>query len=174
MIMLSDSRIRLRAPEPSDLDAFFLWENDTTAWESGSTIAPLSRHMLAEYIGNYSGDIVAERQLRLVVEEIASGSAVGAVDLFDFDALNNRCGIGIIIDPARRREGFGRDALMLTADYGRRRLGLHQLWCHVAQDNNASRRLFATAGYTPSGRLRSWLRRRNAYVDVYVMQLLLP
>ncbi len=173
-MMLRGQRIALRAPEPGDLDAFYTWENDTDAWDSGSTLAPMSRQQLKDYVMSYSGDIVTERQLRLVAVEIETEKPVGAVDLFGYDPLNNRCGIGIIIDCESRGRGYAVEALQLTADYARRRLGLHQLWCQVAEDNIASRRLFATAGYSVTGRLRSWLRRRNAYLDVFFMQLLLP
>nr|MBD5376877.1 GNAT family N-acetyltransferase [Bacteroides sp.] len=168
--MLRGPRLILRAPEPSDLDAFCRWENDTSAWESGSTFAPLSRHQLYSYIANYSADIVGEHQLRLVAE--VDGSPVGAIDLFDFDALNARCGVGIIIDPAMRGRHLALEALTLTADYARRRLGLRQLWCHVAEDNKASRRLFEAAGFEISGCLRSWLRRGAEFKDVVIYQLL--
>ena len=165
--------VRLRAPEPSDIDVFMRWENDSRVWECGSSLAPLSHRQMERYLENYSGDIAGEGQLRLVVECLADGSAVGAVDLFEADMLNCRCGMGIIIDPDAREKGYAREALDLTADYARRRLGFHQLWCHVASDNNASRRLFTAAGFTVAGSLRDWLRRRNAFVDVDIMQLIL-
>lgn len=171
--MLQGSLVRLRAPEPSDIDAFLRWENDTRVWDCGSTLAPMSRHQMERYLDGYSADIAGERQLRLVVEELATRRAAGAVDLFDFDALDGRCGTGIIIDPDMRGKGYGREALLLTADYARRRLGLHQLWCQIAAGNNASRRLFAGAGFTVTGHLRDWLRRRNGYVDVVFMQMML-
>lgn len=171
--MLHGSLVRLRAPEPSDIDAFMRWENDTRVWECGSALAPLSHRQMERYLENYSADIAGEGQLRLVVESLADGSAVGAVDLFEADMLNCRCGMGIIIDPDARGNGYAREALSLTADYARHRLGMHQLWCHVAIDNNASRRLFAAAGFSVTGCLRDWLRRRNAFVDVEIMQLIL-
>ena len=171
--MLQGKRVRLRAPEPSDIDTFCRGENDTKAWDCGSTLAPMSRRQIERYVENYSADLIGDRQLRLVIEDMADNTALGALDLFDFDPLNSRCGIGIIIDEDARGKGIATEALSLVADYGRRHLGLHQLWCHVACDNNASRRLFAGAGFKMTGCLRQWLRRRDTYVDVEIYQLVL-
>lgn len=171
--MLSDGIITLRAPEPADLEAMFRWENDARFWEGGDTLAPLSRHLLSRFVENYDGDITRTGQLRLIISLDAENATIGAVDIFDFSPLNGRAGIGIYVDEAYRRRGFARRALAVTAAYCRRRLALHQLWCHIAADNDASRALFAAAGYRVSGCLRSWIRRGDAYADAYVFQLML-
>lgn len=90
--------------------------------------APLSRHAIAEYIANYDADIFAARQLRLIVVENATGNAAGAVDLYDFDPLSLRAGIGIIIDENARGHGFGTRALTLLWQYASLHLGMNQLW----------------------------------------------
>lgn len=171
--LLQSARICLRAPEPEDLEAFCRWENDTRAWESGSTFAPMSRRMLSDYIANYRADIVGERQLRLVVASADTNEPLGAVDLFEFDPINSRCGIGIIIDEEHRRRGIALESLSLTEAYARRRLSLHQLWCQVAVTNGASLALFVRAGYVRAGTLRGWLRRGREFIDVETLQLFL-
>ena len=47
---LSDEEIRLRALEPEDLEVLYRWENDSTLWEVGNTLAPFSRYALKRYI----------------------------------------------------------------------------------------------------------------------------
>lgn len=84
---------RLRALEPYDLDAMYEWENDAETWRVSGTSAPFSRHILSRLIDEQRFDIYATRQLRLVVESAASGMAVGAVDLFEFDPQNLRAGV---------------------------------------------------------------------------------
>ena len=101
---------RLRALEPSDLDALYGWENDTDVWRVSGTLAPFSRHVLSRLIEEQQFDIYATRQMRLVVESLA-GEMVGAVDLFEFDPHNRRAGVGIIIDAAHRRKGYALAAL---------------------------------------------------------------
>ncbi len=169
--LLSDGLVTLRPPEPYDIEIILGWENDTRAWTSATTAAPFSRRNIEEYVMTYDPDIFASRQLRLIVE--TEGRAMGAIDLFDFDPVNRRAGLGIVIDAEARRRGLALRALTLMARYGRERIGLHQIWALVAADNDPSRALFARAGYAIAGRLRSWLRRGESYSDAYIYQLLL-
>lgn len=178
--LLSNQRILLRAPEPVDVDILYKWENDTTLWNAGVTYAPLSRKQLWDYINNYDGNIFETKQLRFVIDlkQVinADGSrhlfptSIGTVDLFDFDAINSRCGIGILIADEYRRQGYGLDVLNIVMEYCRKKLALHQLYCTIAEDNIASRRLFEKAGFQISGRLKSWLRTPPTYTSAYILQ----
>ncbi len=96
--LLSDARITLRAPEPDDLELLYAWENDTRLWTVGRANAPYSRSQLAEYISNYDADIYSQRQLRMIIVENATSQPIGAIDLYDFDPLNLRAGVGILVD----------------------------------------------------------------------------
>ncbi|MBO4995394.1 MAG: GNAT family N-acetyltransferase [Muribaculaceae bacterium] len=171
--VLSDGVIGLRALEPSDLDWLYRHENDASLWSVGVTIAPYSRKQLWDYIENYDGDIYSARQLRMMVSECETGEVIGALDLFDFDPVNRRCSIGLLIDVSRSSHGYGRRTMKIVENYARACLGLHQLWCIIPQDNAACRRLFDTLGYKISGCLKSWLRRGESYADAYVYQLIL-
>ncbi len=42
--------IRLRAPEPEDLEVMFRFENATDVWEMSNTTGPYSRFQLKQYI----------------------------------------------------------------------------------------------------------------------------
>ena len=42
--------IRLRAPEPEDLEVMFRFENATDVWEMSNTTGPYSRFQLNQYI----------------------------------------------------------------------------------------------------------------------------
>ena len=164
--------MRLRALEPIDVDTLYSWENNPAVWGVGSTLAPYSRKQLWDYIDSYDGDIYSAKQLRLMID-LPGGETIGTVDLYDFDAANSRCAVGILIAPPYQRQGYGRAALDALADYCRTRLSLHQLYCIAGADNIASRTLFERAGYTISGRLRSWLRSANTYTDAYIYQKML-
>ena len=163
----------LRALEPLDIETLYKWENDPAVWTVGCTLAPYSRQQLTDYVMSYDGDIYSARQLRLMIVSDITGETVGTVDLYDFDATNSRCGVGILIAPPFRMQGYAIKALEEIAAYCRSRLSLHQLWCVIGADNDASRVLFKKAGYTASGRLRSWLRSSGRYTDAYIYQLML-
>lgn len=164
--------ITLRALEPIDVDTLYRWENDPAVWGVGSTLAPYSRKQLWDYIDSYDGDIFSAKQLRLMIA-LPSGETIGTIDLFDFDATNSRCAVGILIANEYRRQGYGLQALEAIANYCRTTLSLHQLYCIVGIDNIPSRALFEKAGYTASGRLRSWIRRAGTYTDAYIYQKML-
>lgn len=172
-MMLRDDMIRLRAVEPADIDLLYDWENDTSLWDVGITLAPYSRKQLRDYVDSYTADIYASRQLRLMVSLLGTDETVGTVDLYDFDPVNGRAGVGVLIAAPWQRRGIGLRALNLIADYCQRKLSMHQLYCIVGADNRPSRALFEAAGYKTSGRLRSWLLKDTRRLDAFIMQRLL-
>ena len=54
--------IRLRAPEPEDLEVMFRFENATDVWEMSNTTGPYSRFQLKQYIEQTQNDLFADRQ----------------------------------------------------------------------------------------------------------------
>ena len=162
---------RLRALEPEDLELMYGWENDMQIWRVSGTVAPFSRHVLSRLIEEQQFDIYATRQMRLVIEH--DGQAVGAVDLFEFDPHNRRAGVGIIVDSQHRAQGLGYDALKALEQYARQTLHLHQLWCSVTVDNEASLKLFRKAGYVECGLRREWILTSDGALDEILMQKIL-
>ncbi len=171
--MISDGVILLRAPEPADIDALFRWENDRDGWRYAVVRAPMSRQALWEYVHNYNPDVLAAGELRMVIVDAGGGESVGAVDLYDVDALNRRGGVGIVVDTQLRGRGYGCRAVNLVADYARMELGLHQLWAVVGRDNAASRSMFEHCGFKIGGCMQSWIRMGESYMDAYFYQRLL-
>ena len=94
---------RLRALEAEDVDLLYVWENDPAVWGVSGTLAPFSRHTLRRFLDEQRFDLYAARQLRLVVETL-DGRAVGLVDLFEFEPVDLRAGIGILIHGAELQQ----------------------------------------------------------------------
>lgn len=170
---LNDGTILLRAPEPTDVEMMYLWENDIEAWTDGVVRAPTSLKILCDYVDNYNPDPCATGQLRLIVQIIETGQPIGCIDLYEFDSLNRRSGVGIIIDPQHRGCGYASRALELIKWFCCTHLGLHQLWAIVSRDNETSLRLFSGRGFSTCGSLRSWIRIGNTYTDALMFQSLL-
>ncbi len=164
---------RLRALEIEDIEAMYGWENDTGVWRVSGSVAPFSRNVLRRLIDEQQFDIYATRQMRLVIECATSGEAVGAVDLFEFDPHHRRAGVGIIVAPPYRRQGYALDALLTLERYAKEVLMLHQLWCSAGADNKASLSLFAKAGYAECGRRREWILSTDGATDEVLMQKIL-
>jgi diamine N-acetyltransferase len=179
MIPLKGENIRLRAVEPSDLDAFYQWENDPDNWLISNTIAPFSKHVLEKYIARSHLDIYEARQLRLMIErmEPAPGEEklIGTIDLFDFDPVNLRAGIGILIAKKEdRMKGLATESLSVLMDYAFNRLHLHQVYCNVSEDNEASLRLFRKSGFRDIGLKLDWVRKDRDWQNVILLQKLNP
>ena len=172
MAYLENEQIKLRALEPEDLDILYKWENDTELWMYGATIVPYSRFAIKEYITESQLDIFQSKQLRLMIVWKDNNKPVGTIDLYDFDPMNLRAGVGILIDAAFRRKGIGQQALDLLKDYAFDFLFLQQLFAHVPKQNETSLKLFSKSGYTNTACLKEWIKTSNGFEDVYVMQLL--
>ena len=168
-------RVRLRALEPDDLEFLYALENDPAIWAVSDALAPVSRHALREYLRHAAADFYEARQLRLVVAVPGPGQAVGVIDLFGFEPLHQRAGVGITILAPARRQGYARHALALLVAHARDVLRLHQLYCTVAADNLGSMKLFRAAGFRRVGTRRAWLRgpAPNQWRDAVEFQLVL-
>jgi diamine N-acetyltransferase len=167
---LENETLCLRALEPEDLEILYQWENDASHWQYGNTKTPYSRFALREYLSQANQDLMISRQLRLMMVEKPEGRPVGAIDLYDFDPLNLRAGIGILVDEKARRQGLAFQALQLINDYAFNFLLLKQLYAYIPQSNEASYQLFLKSGYRMTGRLQAWLKTSAGFEDVYVMQ----
>ena len=175
MISLTGINIKLRAMEPSDLDILYLWENNPANWIVSNTITPFSKNVLQKYIENAHLDIFEARQLRLMIDCIQphpeNPEIIGAIDLFDFDPLNRRAGVGILIAREEdRMKGFATEALSILVDYAFHTLQLHQLYCNVTEDNEASLKLFQKSGFIEIGKKLDWVSKDGGWVNVILLQ----
>ncbi|UTW60884.1 GNAT family N-acetyltransferase [bacterium SCSIO 12741] len=171
MPVLQGHKVSLRALEPTDIDLLFEWENNTEVWKISNTITPFSRFTLEQYITS-NHDIFAHKQLRLVI--CIQDQAIGCVDLFDFDPINHRVGIGILIaDEEQRQKGFAADALNCLLDYCREYLDCHQVYCNIMEENKASVYLFEKAGFVLAGTKKDWVRQGDTYVNELLYQKIL-
>lgn len=172
--LLENNILRLRAPEPEDLDMLYAWENDTAIWENGASIVPFSRYSIEQYLIDYKHDIYVDKQLRLMVTTRETEECVGTIDLYDFDPFHRRAGVGILVDRRHRRKGYALEALMLLEEYAFRFLNLKQLYAVIPGKNSSSIRLFTQAGYRQTGVLEEWLSVGDSFDDALVMQKIKP
>ncbi len=172
------NQLILRAIEPSDIDLLYNWENNREIWKVSNTITPFSKYILQKYIENSHLDIYQTKQLRLMIDVVnpkEGHKTVGAIDLFDFDAYHLRAGVGILIGGTNdRNQGIASKALNELSVYAFEILGLHQLYCNITIDNNASLRVFEKAGYTICGTKKDWIKYQQGYLDEIILQLINP
>ncbi len=164
--------VALRAPELSDADHIYRWENDPDIWQVSNTITPFSRYLIEQYILSADQDIFAARQLRLMIDARAGSEwePAGAIDLFDFDPMHLRAGVGILVSSAFRGQGLATEALVLLKAYAFNTLQLHQLFAHITIDNTPSLSLFRKCGFEICGTRKEWLRIQGEWKDEYILQ----
>jgi diamine N-acetyltransferase len=135
-------------------------------------MVPFSKHLMMHYIRS-AQDIYAMKQLRLMIVDNESKARVGVIDLFDFEPLHQRAGVGILIDPAAQKKGFGFAALSLLEVYALNHIGIRNLYCSIHADNLSSLALFEKAGYQKVGERKSWYNVAGTWVDELLFQKLL-
>lgn len=172
MITLKGKNIYLRALEPEDLEFIHTIENDESLWELSNTLTPYSKFLIKQYIQHSHKDIFEVKQLRLVISNY-SNKPLGMIDLFDFDFKNGRAGVGILVkDIIDRQLGYGSEALQLLINYSFTHLGLHQLYCNISEDNQASIKLFTGQGFKKVGLKEDWNYIDGDFKNEYLFQLL--
>ena len=97
----------------------------------------------------------------------------GCVDLYNYDPLNRRCAVGIMVANEYRRQGYALAMLRELQALSTTNYQLHTLYADIAAINTASLALFTKAGYTECGRFKEWLEYDSHFIDNIRMQKLL-
>ena len=143
--MLKEKKIALRTLEATDLDFLFGLENDRTLWEVSGTTEPFSLVQLTNYIQHAKEDIAIAEQFRFVIDW--QGTAIGCIDLYEYNFRKQNAGVGIVILEKYRRKGFANQSLKALITYSWETLNLKQLHTWIFSDNKASLALFKAVGF---------------------------
>ncbi len=173
--ILSGKITRLRAIEPNDIDSIYSWENDSSIWQLSNTVAPFSKYVIKQFIENSHQDIFQLKQIRLMIEKTDDKviQTIGSIDLFDFEPMHKRAGVGILIaNKTDRKKGYASDALDVLIKYSFHSLQLHQLYCNITEDNIDSLNLFQSKGFKLIGTKRDWLIFPQGKKDEFMFQLI--
>ena len=170
-MFINNDTLTLRGAEPEDAERIFRWENDRDIWRVSGTHVPYSRFQIEQFLLG-DNDIAAQKQLRLMIDLTENGQTIGCIDLYDYDAINGRAGLGILIDKAYRQQGYAKAALALCVEYLFYDLLLHQVYCSIDETNMESQQLFVGQGFELCGRRKEWLRTADGYLDVLEYQLI--
>ncbi|MDG1337661.1 MAG: GNAT family N-acetyltransferase [Flavobacteriaceae bacterium] len=163
--------LKLRALEPNDLEMVYDIENDKSLWVYSNTTSPFSRHTLKKFIENSHLDIIEHKQLRLVIAD--DDNSYGFIDLYDYDFINRRVGLGIIIFKKYRSKGIGLISLQLTEDYLLEHVPIHQVYANISSTNKESISLFEKSDFVNVGLKKDWIFYNNQFNDELLFQKIL-
>ena len=163
--------LKLRALEPNDLELIYEVENDKSLWVYSNTASPFSRYTLKKFIENSHLDIIEHKQLRLVITH--DEKSYGFIDLYDYDFINRRVGVGIIIFKKYRSKGIGLSSLQLTENYLLEHVPIHQVYANISSTNKESISLFEKSKYVNVGLKKDWIFYNNKFNDELLFQKIL-
>lgn len=170
--MLIGQKIYLRTIEPCDAALLLQWENNPKNWAVSNTLVPFSEHLILQYV-NSAQDIFETKQLRFIICLKENDKPIGTIDLFEYDPLNRKAGVGVLIDDiSERNNGYADEAVKLMIKYGFNRLNLHQLFCHIFESNEHSVKLFEKNGFEKTGAKKDWVRIEGKWETELFYQLI--
>lgn len=172
MKTLKGKHINLRPLESEDLQFLYDSENDEANWKVSGTQVPYSKFILKNYIENSHQDIYEAKQARLVIESKESKLAIGMIDLFDFEPMHKRAGVGILILNEYQNKGFASEAIELIISYAFNYLNLHQLFANITTDNKNSISLFEKYKFQLIGIKKDWIYHNQKFTDEATYQLI--
>jgi len=163
-MFIKNDIIQLRIAEPNDADLVYRWENDMEVWRDSETRVPYSMRQIESFLLN-NNDLVSEKQLRIIIEDAKNNTAVGCIDIYDYDEFNSRAGIGVLIDKKYRGKGYAKNAIKLLSDYCFNTLLLNQIYALVLASNLKSVLLFESLGFERCGVKKQWYKTSEGFID---------
>jgi diamine N-acetyltransferase len=141
----------LRIVSKDDLDKVFSWENNPEFWEFSASSGPYSEQEVVQFIEECQNLNINGQCRFMIVDHL--DTAIGALDVFEYDSANKTAGIGILIaNAALRNKGFAKSALKNFLQVPETKKDLRLVWCLVHMDNIPSQKLFESCGFTISGK----------------------
>ena len=164
-----NENIIIRAAEPKDASLIYKWENDQEIWRVSETYMPYSLYQIEEFLLN-NRDLFSVRQIRFIIERKEDNKNIGCIDLYDFDPIHLRAGVGILLQKEFRKQGYAQEALQLLLNYTFNTLMLKQVYCLIDVLNTDSINLFTKIGFTQCGLRKEWIRTPNGFIDEIELQ----
>ena len=132
----------------------------------------LSHPLHEEQLGNLvlSTDGVEPRPIAFTVVD-AEGGAIGHIQLSNIDRENRSAGVArVLVGPkSLRGKGLGTEIMRAVLKVGFEKLGLHRIYLHVYDFNQAAIRCYEKVGFRQEGLLRDATRVGDSYWSAYVM-----
>ena len=168
-MLKSNWSVKLRQPSIKDLDDLLGWENDILKIDHTDMPVFYTKDQMVIYL-NGNQDPFMNGQVRYMIT--IDNMSIGYIDLYNFDIVHSRAGVGIFIDKKFRKKGIANKALQTLIEISNKELHLNQLFAEVFQSNKAAKSLFEHAGFKLNGLKKQWIRKQEAYEDLLFFQLM--
>ena len=168
--VLTGEGVRLRHPSLEDYDAWaklrYHSRAHTEPWEPAWAEDELSRAAFKRRLRRYTQDIESGQGYPFFVFRSEDDVLLGACNLNNVRrGVLQAADIGYWIGAPYVRKGHARAAVRRVLGYAFGPLRLHRVEAAIRPDNNASRALLASVGFTPEGLARQYLKIRGDWCD---------
>ena len=160
----------LRKPIITDLDQILDWENDLSINKHKDVPVFYTASQIEDFL-NSDQDLFLQNQIRYIIEK--NSVSLGCIDLYDFNLVNSRAGVGIYIDPNFRNKGYASMSLKLLMSISIDQYLISTLYADIMAENIASIKVFEKLGFIKTGIKKNWIRKQDAYLDVFFYQCFL-
>ena len=158
-------KVRLRAVEPEDWEAFFHWNDDTDVARDCYWI-PFPRSQAGQQ--KWTGDqALAEPQndnFRWVIEDL-QGTLVGTINTTNCNRQTGTFSYGLAIQREHWRKGYASEAIRIVLGYYFHELRYQKVTVQVYDFNQASVQLHQKLGFQVEGRIRRAIFTGGSYHD---------
>lgn len=166
--MLSGSKVRLRAPERSDIPLFVKWFNDPEVTEFLLRSPPMGMEEEERWFESLR---VSEGKVFCI--ETLDGKLIGNIGIIHIDWTNRKADIGIVIGEKERwSQGYGTEAITLLLGYMFDEMNLERVWLYCDQENMRAQRCYENCGFRREGVFRHNRFRAGTFTDDVVMSIL--
>lgn len=171
--MIYSGRIRLRAPERSDIPRFVNWLNDPEVRAGLLVSLPLST---ADEEGWFEAMLKRPLEEHPMTIEVRQGDDWLPVGNCGFHNVDWRCRaaeVGIFIgEKSLWNRGYGTEVMRLLLKHGFHTLNLNRIALDVYETNPRAIRSYEKAGFVHEGRRRQAMYKDGRYVDILQMSVL--
>mgnify|MGYP001483599327 FL=1 len=157
----------LRTPLLSDFDDLLSWENDLKNNQYTDLPVFYTPSQIEDFL-NSDHDLLLQNQIRYIIE--LNSSAVGCIDLYDYDVVNSRAGVGIYVDINFRNKGIASKSLELLKSISMEKYLIYNLYADIMSGNKASIKIFEKANFIKNGIKSNWIRTESSFEDVLFYQ----
>lgn len=168
--MIEGRLVRLRAPEPDDLERYLRWFNDPEVTHGLAARYPMWSAREREWLAGAHSP--SYQDVALAVETLADRRHVGSVGLHRAQAENRTATLGIAIgERSLWGKGLGADVLRTACRFGFEEMNLHKVDLVVHATNPRAQALYERVGFRVEAVAREAWYQDGAYVDMVHMGL---
>lgn len=162
--------IRLRHPGPDDYDSWaklrFASRRHTEQWEPAWAEDELTRTAFKRRLRRYQSDVETGLGYPFFIFRASDDVLLGACNLNNVRrGVLQSADLGYWIGQPYQRRGHTRTAVRRVLSYAFGPLGLHRVEAATRPENEASRSLLLSVGFTPEGLARKYLKIHGQWHD---------